>query len=167
MLASPLLERGCVRRRGLRELALQRAICMAGLPLSAAIGGGCRRLFVELLAVADTPLGDVVRPVGVGSRPPDALSASPPKWRGRVTPSSFVAATLPSWGAAATARLARNVHLPVLKPLYWRGEYALRRATCVCMSCARTRTEVEEKVFSRRKSRVFGVDLTAPEVRND
>ena len=123
MLASPLLERGCVRRRReLRELALQRAICMAGLPLSAAVGGGCRRLFVKLLAI-DTPLGDVVRPVGVGSGPSDALPAPTPMWRGRATPSSFVAAALPSRGGAATARSTWNAHQPMsASPLLERGD---------------------------------------------
>ena len=46
----------------------------------------------------DPPFGGVVRSVGIGSRPPAACSPSPPRWWGRITPSSVVAATLPSWG---------------------------------------------------------------------
>ena len=52
--------------------------------------------------------------------------------RGWVTPSSVVAATLPSrGGAATTARVARNVHLPVSAALYWRGQGAFTRHLCV------------------------------------
>ena len=40
-----------------------------------------------------------------------------------------------------------NDHLPVSAPLYWRGVCVLKRATCVCVPCARTRTEVEPRVF--------------------
>ena len=138
----------CLRRCELCERALLRFFFVAGLPLRAALGGGRGRRLVKSPAV-DTPLGDVARSVGVGSRPSDAdaRSPSPPRWWGRATPSSVVAATLPSWGGATTARVVRNVHLPVSEPLYWRGGCALKRATCVRVSCARTLTGAGIKDF--------------------
>ena len=142
---------------------------MAGLPLSAVFGGGSRRLLMELLAVG-TPLGDVVRPVGVGSRPPGALSASsPPKWRGRVTPSSFVAATYPSCGGRGHGPIGpKRPSADIGFPSIGEGRVRLVRAHLCVRVFLRTHTHRGgKKVLSRRKSRVFGVDLTAPEVRDD